>query len=89
MIEILTENELNAVLLHEYGHLTNNSSFYQLSNFIYSKIPIVHAFFDSVTFEDAEELSADNFAIQTQKTEEYLNGAKTKVEDYFRIKKMG
>jgi Zn-dependent protease with chaperone function len=83
MIDILTKRELQAVLLHEYGHLVNNSSFYKSSNWIYSKIPVLHAFLDGKALEDEEEREADMFAIKTQGTSRYLNSAKRKIVAYF------
>ncbi len=83
MLEIMDTNELNAVLLHEYGHLVNNTSFYQSSNFIYSKIPILHAFYDVLALENEEELAADEFAIKIQGTRKFIKAAKKKLKGYF------
>lgn len=83
MIDIMTENELNAVLLHEYGHLSGNSSFYKTSSWVYSKIPLLRAFLDGVVLEDEEEKMADRFAIREQGTSRYVNVAKKKIRNYF------
>ncbi len=83
MIELLNEKELNSVLLHEYGHIANNSSFYKSSNWLYSKIPLLRAFLDNFALEDEEEKRADQFAIEKQGTNRYLNSAKKKLKNYF------
>ncbi|MEW6035181.1 MAG: M48 family metalloprotease [Candidatus Micrarchaeota archaeon] len=83
MLDILSEKELEAVLLHEYGHLANNSSFYKTSGWIYSKIPLLHAFLDGRSLEDEEELKADMFAAKQQGTRRFLNSAKRKMERYY------
>ncbi|MEK6982113.1 MAG: M48 family metalloprotease [Candidatus Micrarchaeota archaeon] len=83
MIDILTKKELQAVLLHEYGHLLNNSSIYKGTSWAYSKVPIIQAFFNPRVLENEEENRADLFSIKTQGTKRYLNAAKRKVKDYF------
>ncbi len=82
-LEILSENELNAVLLHEYGHVVNNTSFYQSSSYIYSKIPVLHAFFDAFALEDEEERAADAYAVKSQGTERHIKTAKGKLKECF------
>ena len=83
MVEVLTKKELQAVLLHEYGHLQGNSSLYKSTQWVYSKIPLLHAFLDGRKLEDEEEIRADAFAARTQGTAKYLNSAKRKLEGCF------
>ena len=83
MIDILTKKELQAVLLHEYGHISNNTSIYKTSNWIYSKIPLLHAFLGGRALEDQEELNADAYSVAMQGTGRHLNSAKRKLTDYF------
>ncbi len=83
MIDVLSKKELHAVLLHEYGHLTVNSSLYKASRVIYSKIPVLHAFLDGRKLDDEEEIRADAFAARAQGTAKYLDSAKRKLENYF------
>ncbi len=84
MIDILSPKELDAVLLHEYGHIESNSSFYKSSGWLYSKMPLLHAFFDTPALEDEEERRADGFAARMQGTRRHLNSAKRKLDGYFR-----
>lgn len=83
MIEILDELELNAVLLHEYAHIVNRSSFYKSSEWIFSKLPILNSFLDEYLMETEEELEADKLAIKIQKTSKYIELVKKKLSNYF------
>ncbi len=83
MIDILTHKELQAVLLHEYGHLARNSSFYKTSQWIYSKMPVLMGFLNDNKLDDEEEREADRYAITAQGTERHLESAKRKIEGYY------
>lgn len=83
MLEILTKKELQAVLLHEYAHITGNSSLYNVSRWVYSKVPMLHAFIDGKRHEGEEESRADAVAIKLQGTAKHLNSAKHKLKHYF------
>ena len=83
MLEILTQNELQAVLLHEYGHIAGNASLYGISRAVYSKIPLLHAFLDGKVHTNEEEDAADRFAVQMQGSAMHLDSAKRKLNDYF------
>lgn len=83
MLDILTKNELRAVLLHEYGHIKNKSSLYKLSGHVYSCLPGLNAFLDGEALEDEEELRADAFAAMAQGTGRHLASAKKKLKGYF------
>jgi Zn-dependent protease with chaperone function len=83
MLDILSEKELEGVLLHEYSHLASNSSLYKTSNWLYSRIPLLHAFLDGRSLEDEEEREADAFAAKRQGTRRFLNSAKRKLKVYY------
>lgn len=83
MLEILTKKELQAVLLHEYAHITGNSSLYNVSRWVYSKVPMLHAFIDGKRHEGEEENRADAVAARLQGTPKHLNSAKRKLKHYF------
>lgn len=83
MVELLTRAQLQAVLLHEYGHLEGNASFYQVSRWIYGKLPLLHAFLDKHALEDEEEKRADRFAAGVQGTTRHLAAAQKKMCNYF------
>lgn len=83
MVDVLAKNELRAVLLHEYGHLEGNASLYKASRWVYSAMPLLHAFLDGRALDDEEETQADDFAIRAQGTARHLNSAKAKLADYF------
>ncbi len=79
MLELLSKKELEAVLLHEIGHIYNKSSWLKLSSIIAKFIsPIAH--FSSLRdFVSKEEQKADEFAVKYQKTSKYLVSAKRKL----------
>ena len=83
MVDILSKKELEAVILHEYGHLVNNSSFYKTSGWLLSKVPLFRAFFDRGALEDDEERRADAFATLSQGTGRHIRSAKKKLRHYF------
>lgn len=83
LVDILTRQELAAVLLHEYRHIDRNASFYQASRWVYGKMPLLHAFLDARALEDEEEMDADCFAARCQGTRQHLESAKRKLGDYF------
>lgn len=81
MFELMSKKELEAVLLHELGHIHNNSSSLKLSSIIAKFIsPIAH--FSSIAdFVSKEEQKADEFAVACQGTNRYLVSAKNKLLD--------
>lgn len=79
MREILTKKEIEAVLLHEIAHVKNASSWFKLSSALlnfFSPFAAVRNFGFSV---DAEERSADDYAVSRQKTSRHINSAKRKI----------
>ncbi len=78
MFEILSREELEAVLLHELHHVKSNSSWNKFSAvFVRLFSPI--AWFSSDSVEE-DELAADEFACRFQKSNIHLKSAKRKVE---------
>ncbi len=83
LVDLLSRKELEAVLLHEYGHIMGNASLYLSTRWLYSKVPFVRSFMEGSRLDDEEELLADSFAAHAQKTSRHLNAAKKKLKDYF------
>lgn len=82
MIDILTKKEIEAVLLHELGHIKNNSSLSKFSNsFLKFLSPL--SYFTSINETlDMEEKMADFFCFEIQKTWKYLDSAKRKSSEF-------
>ncbi len=79
MLDILTRKEVEAVLLHELGHIVRKSSWLTFaSRFARMVSPV--AFFSPLTVVQDEELNADNFAIKIQKTSEFISSARDKID---------
>lgn len=81
MHELLSSKELEAVLLHELGHIKNNSSAAKLS-WLLSRFTIARFSFQKKLEEN--ESKADDYAIKMQGSERFLNSAKRKVEGWER-----
>lgn len=83
MFEILNKKELEAVLLHEIGHVKNNSSLNKFTA-LFARIATPMASFSIVEHKiKNHEKIADDFAIKSQKTEKYVNSAREKITKYF------
>ena len=83
ILEILNKKEQNAILLHEIAHLKsksfNSKLILNLSNII---TPFSH--FSTINkIISKEELDADRFAINIQKTGKHLINAKNKINSYY------
>lgn len=78
MLELLTPKEIEAVLLHELEHLRRGASLLKVSLGTLKLAPT--SFGQSFSHHlNAEETAADEFAIKTQKTSRFLEGARKKV----------
>ena len=78
MFELLSKKELDAVILHELGHIRRNASLRKVGASL-----IRHMFpqaFSAVV--NQEEALADAFAIQIQKTDRFLKSARRKIDNY-------
>ena len=79
MMDVLGKEELEAVLLHELGHVRHHSSLLKFSDTLARWFsPIAH--FGKTTVVDEEETIADAFAIEAQGTDQYLVSAYQKVQ---------
>ena len=80
MFDLLSKEELEAVLLHELHHVRARSSWSKFSaRFVRAFSPI--AWFSASSVEK-EERAADAFAIHMQRTSRYLKSAKNKVSSF-------
>ncbi len=83
MFELLNKLELEAVLLHEIGHIKNKSSWNNIATKILRRAsPLAH-FSLTESKLNKEEVLADEFVIQEQDTARYLFAAKKKVREYY------
>lgn len=82
LLESMRNSEIEAVILHEFGHISAKSSFSKLVFGILSRFsplgvqPMFHALISD------EESTADKFAIKIQKTQRHLNSAKRKLDSF-------
>ena len=83
MFDILNEKEIDAVALHELGHVKDRASFDKLSTRI-MKVLSPLAYFSSIT--SAQEKRADDFAVKMQGTSKYLESAKIKASLFDKLK---
>lgn len=82
MFELLNKKEIEAVLLHEIGHVKNNSSLNKFTA-LFARIATPMASFSIVEHKiKNHERIADNFAIKSQKTRKYINSAREKIIKY-------
>ncbi len=82
MAELLTKKEMEAVLLHELGHLKRQSSWLKFSTYLHRLASPFSVLTDFNPMLRAEEKAADEFAVTVQGTSKYLLGAKRKVESF-------
>ena len=81
LFEILNKSEREAVILHELSHVKSHSSLNKFSElFVKTFSPI--AWFSSKRIVKCEEIKADNFAAEFQKTNKFLESAKIKIKNY-------
>ena len=86
MIELLNKKELEAVLLHELYHVKNRSSLYKFSTIMLKILSPLSRFTSINSYLDHEEIEADNFAIEVQKTDRNILNAKKKVNSFLNNK---
>ena len=83
MLDLLSRKEIEAVMLHEIGHLTNNSSFVKFSSKVLKLVSPVAMFSPPVnTAICREETAADEFAVNEQGTALYLESARRKTQEF-------
>ncbi len=84
LIELLSYNELKAVIFHELSHIKQRSPLLKFSSFML-KISSPLAGFSSLISElDRHEDEADKLAVNIQGTNKYLLKAKNKVREYLK-----
>ncbi len=82
MIETLTPKELEAVVLHELGHVTHRSSWLKAGRLVTRFVsPLAH-FSDWNATLNAEEHYADRYAVSAQGTTKYIERARAKVSEF-------
>lgn len=83
LIELLNKKEIEAVILHEINHIQNRSSLLKFwTSFIRLLSPIAAFYsFDSHIYD--EEIKADQFTIQEQRTNKHLLSAKQKIDEFY------
>jgi Zn-dependent protease with chaperone function len=86
MMEMLTRKEVEAVLLHELGHLKGSSSIYRFAAFFVSHLPFLSRAVDVLVVEKGEEELADRFAAKIQRTSRHIRSARRKISEYHRMK---
>ncbi len=83
LVELLSRKEVEAVLLHELAHIKNRSSMLKWS---INLLKLVSPLARFTTFHHEltkEELKADSFAIQTQRSDKFIISAKSKINQFY------
>ena len=84
MLDLLSRKEIEAVMLHEIGHLANKSSFVKFSSKLLKLVSPVAMFSPPVkTAIHTEETAADCFAVNEQGTNIHLESARRKTQEFF------
>lgn len=85
LTELLSKKEIEAVVLHEFGHVKNRTSFLKFSALLHRAIS-PFSYFTSFRLEfRAEEAMADEFAVKEQGTSRHIDSAKRKIDDFDRM----
>jgi Zn-dependent protease with chaperone function len=85
LFDLLQKKEVDAVLLHELGHIKHRASFLKFTN------SLLRFFFPIANFNvfhnelDEEEQHADQIAVTMQGTVRYLTAAKQKMNAYYTL----
>ncbi len=80
LMDLLTEKEIEAVLLHELGHLVHKSSWLTFATKLTQSVSPV-AFFAKLSSVQDEEQYADAFAARVQGTARHITTARSKVNE--------
>ncbi|MEK6951119.1 MAG: M48 family metalloprotease [Nanoarchaeota archaeon] len=84
LCELLSRQELEAVLLHELYHIKNKTSFWRFSTHVLKIFSPLSTFISLHSSISKEEREADAFAVQEQGTEQYLRSTKEKITQFTR-----
>lgn len=82
LMDLLGKKELEAVILHELGHIKRKASVLTMSFSLlrfFSPLSLISRFHHD---SDTEEIHADRAAIRIQKTDKYLKSAKRKMDAF-------
>ncbi len=79
MFELLTEKEIEAVLLHELGHIYHNSSLSKFSAFFIRTFSPLSRFVALPEESSVEEEKANSFAAEMHGNYRFINRAKRKI----------
>lgn len=85
LVDLLRKKEMEAVILHELGHLKRRASVLKMSFSLvrfFSPFSLITKFHRDM---NKEEIYADMFVVRTQKTSKYLRSAKRKIENFERF----
>jgi len=82
LTDLLTKKEMEAVLLHELGHIRDKSSTLKFSTLLMKHLSPLSMFTPLIEELNHEEIKADIFAIKTQRTDQYLKSAKKKINSW-------
>ena len=88
LIDVLNKKELEAVILHELGHIKSQASLLKMSVSLlrlFSPLSLIARFHHDT---DEEEIYADKIANRLQKTNRYINSAKRKIDAFERAKQL-
>tara|TARA_Y100000310_G_scaffold345545_1_gene466315 strand:+ start:515 stop:1288 length:774 start_codon:yes stop_codon:yes gene_type:complete len=85
LIDLLNRKEIEAVLLHELGHIKNRSSLYKFSVNLFKLVSPLASFSTFHKELSKEEHLADAFAIHIQKTNKNIISAKRKMNAFFKF----
>lgn len=86
LIDLLRKKELEAVILHELGHIRRRASVLKMSFSLlrlFSPLSLLARFHHD---SSEEEMHADKLAARLQKTDRYLKSVKRKMDDFERAK---
>ncbi len=79
LCELLSEKEMEAVLLHELYHIRNKTSFWRFSTHTLKIFSPLSTFITLDRSISREELEADLFAAEIQQTSRHLDSAKQRI----------
>ncbi len=82
LCELLNKKEMQAVLLHEFYHIKNNSSLWKFSMTNIKMFSPLSSFSSIKKSIEKEEKDADLFAIEVSGTDKFLNSARDKINQF-------
>ena len=82
LMDMMTEKEQEAVLLHEFAHIRQRSSEQKFSAYLLRVFSPLAWFIHRDIGVGQEEQVADDFAVEQQGTDSYLKQAKQKIEGF-------